>query len=215
MELNLVLLGPPGAGKGTQATHLQRSWGIPHISTGAMLREAVSRKTPLGLEVEAIMASGGLIDDRLITGIVRERLRETDCRSGFLLDGFPRTVPQARALDRLIVGRAPLVILEIACPDEDIIRRLASRVVCSECGTNAQEEGEFATCHDCGGPLVQRKDDEESVVRNRLRVYHEQTSPLIDYYKDRPTFCRVNGAQLFDAVSRDIVKALQNVRRGW
>jgi adenylate kinase len=215
MELNLVLLGPPGAGKGTQATHLQRVWGIPHISTGAMLRDAVHRQTPLGQEVESIMASGGLIDDRLITGIVRDRLRETDCRGGFLLDGFPRTVPQARALDRLIVGRAPLVILEIACPDADILRRLASRVVCSECGNNAQEEGEFATCHDCGGPLVQRKDDEEAVVRNRLLVYREQTAPLIDYYQDRTTFCRVDGNQLFDAVSQDIVRALQNARRGW
>ena len=210
-----MLLGPPGAGKGTQATHLQRVWGIPHISTGAMLREAVHRQTPLGQEVESIMSSGGLIDDRLITGIVRDRLRETDCRGGFLLDGFPRTVPQARALDRLIVGRAPLVILEIACPDEDILRRLASRVVCSECGNNAEEEGEFATCHDCGGPLVQRKDDEEAVVRNRLTVYREQTAPLIDYYQDRETFCRVDGAQLFDAVAQDIVRALQNVRRGW
>jgi len=215
MELNLVLLGPPGAGKGTQATHLQRVWGIPHISTGAMLRDAVHRETPLGQQVGAIMASGGLIDDRLITGIVRERLAETDCRGGFLLDGFPRTVPQARALDRLIVGRAPLVILEIACPDEDILRRLASRVVCSECGKNAQEEGEFATCHDCGGPLTQRKDDEDVVVRNRLVVYREQTAPLIGYYQDRPTFCRVNGAQLFDAVSHEIVKALQQVTRQW
>jgi adenylate kinase len=215
MELNLVLLGPPGAGKGTQATHLQRVWGIPHISTGAMLRDAVRLQTPLGQEVESVMASGGLIDDRLITGIVRERLQETDCRGGFLLDGFPRTVPQARALDRLIVGRAPLVILEIACPDDDILRRLASRVVCSECGQNAQDEGEFATCHDCGGPLVQRKDDEEAVVRNRLHVYRDQTAPLIDYYQERPTFCRVDGAQLFDAVSGDIVRALQNVRRGW
>ena len=210
-----MLLGPPGAGKGTQATHLQRVWGIPHISTGAMLRDAVRLQTPLGQQVEAIMASGGLIDDRLITDIVRERLRETDCRNGFLLDGFPRTVPQARALDRLIVGRAPLVILEIACPDEDILRRLASRVVCSECGTNAQGEDELATCHDCGGPLVQRKDDEAAVVGNRLKVYRAQTAPLIDYYQDRPTFCRVNGAQLFDAVSADIVRALQNVCRGW
>ena len=210
-----MLLGPPGAGKGTQATHLQRAWGIPHISTGAMLRDAVRLQTPLGQEVEAVMASGGLIDDRLITDIVRERLRETDCRNGFLLDGFPRTVPQARALDRLVVGGAPLVVLEIACPDEDILRRLASRVVCSECGTNAQEADESATCHDCGGPLVQRKDDEEAVVRNRLKVYRTQTAPLIDYYQDRPTFCRVDGSQLFDAVSADIVRALQNVRRGW
>jgi adenylate kinase len=216
MQLNLVLLGPPGAGKGTQATHLQRTWGIPHISTGAMLRDAVRRQTPLGQQVETVMASGGLIDDGLITGIVRERLRETDCRGGFLLDGFPRTIPQARTLDRLIVGRAPLVILEVACPDEEIIRRVASRVVCSECGTNAQqEETDFATCHDCGGPLVQRKDDEEAVVRNRLLVYRNQTAPLIDYYQGRPTFCRVDGAQLFDGVSRDIVQALRSVVSSW
>ena len=215
MELNLVLLGPPGAGKGTQATHLQRHWGIPHISTGAMLRDAVKRRTPLGLEVEAILASGGLVNDGLITGIVRERFEQADCRNGFLLDGFPRTVPQARALDRLIVGRSPLVILEIACPDEDIIRRLASRVVCSECGRNAPEEVEHATCHDCGGPLVQRQDDKASVVRNRLQVYHEQTAPLIEYYEARPTFCRVNGNQLFDAVARDITLALARIRRGW
>lgn len=215
MQLNLVMLGPPGAGKGTQAAHLQRAWGIPHISTGAMLRDAVRDQTPLGRQVEAVMASGGLVDDGLITEVVRERLQQTDCRGGFLLDGFPRTVAQARALDRLIVGRAPLVVLEIAVPDDEILRRLASRVVCSECGKNAQEEGEHATCHDCGGPLVQRADDKEQVVRKRLEVYREQTAPLIDYYQDRPTFCRVNGVQLFDAVAKDIVGSLQRVRRGW
>jgi adenylate kinase len=213
MELNLVMLGPPGAGKGTQAMHLQRQWGIPHISTGAMLREAVRQQTPLGRQVETILASGGLVDDGLMTGIVRERLQGSDCRAGFLLDGFPRTVPQARSLDELIAGRAPILILEVSCPDEDIIRRLASRVVCSECGVNAQEEGEHATCHDCGGPLVQRQDDEQNIVRNRLRVYREQTAPLIEYYQARPTFCSVNGNQLFDAVARDITLALARIRR--
>lgn len=215
MQLNLVMLGPPGAGKGTQAAHLQRVWGIPHISTGAMLRDAVRDQTPLGQEVAAVMAGGGLVDDKLITAVVRERLQQTDCRGGFLLDGFPRTIAQARALDRLIVGRAPLVILEIAVPDDEVLRRLASRLVCSECGTNAQEAGEHATCHDCGGPLVQRADDGEQVVRRRLEVYREQTAPLIDYYQGRPTFCRVDGAQLFDAVWGDIQRALQKVRRGW
>jgi adenylate kinase len=213
-ELNLVLLGPPGAGKGTQATHLHRAWNIPHISTGNILREAVREQTPLGREVEAVLASGGLVDDRLITGIVDARLRQDDCRAGFLLDGFPRTVAQAGALDRMLAGRAPLVVVEIACPDEDIIRRLASRVVCSECGKNAQEEGEHATCHDCGGLLVQRADDKATVIRNRLEVYHAQTAPLIEYYAPRKTFCRVNGAQLFDAVAADITRAIQRARLG-
>jgi len=209
MELNLVLLGPPGAGKGTQATHLRRIWRIPHISTGAILRDAVRARTPLGQEVEAIMASGGLVGDALITGIVQERLRQDVCARGFLLDGFPRTVTQADSLDAMVAGRAPLVILEVAVSDADVVRRLASRVVCSECGTNAQEEGEHATCHDCGGPLVPRADDEEQVVRNRLDVYRRQTAPLIDYYQTRPTYCRVDGAQLFDAVARDIDVAIR------
>jgi adenylate kinase len=209
MSLTLVMLGPPGAGKGTQALHLRRRWNIPHISTGAMLRDAVRAGTALGREVESLMASGGLVDDALITRLVDTRLREPDAARGFLLDGFPRTIPQAVALDTLVGNRAPLVVLELALSDADVVKRLASRLVCTDCGINRQDDGEFATCHDCGGPLVPRTDDREQVVRNRLLVYRKQTAPLVSYYESRPTFCRVNGARLFDYVAADIVRAVE------
>ena len=151
------MLGPPGAGKGTQARQLRRKWNIPHISTGAMLREAVQAGTPLGREVGAIMESGGLINDEVITRVVTERLSYPDTEAGFLLDGFPRTIPQAQSLDQIVAGRAPLIIVEIVLTEAEVIRRLASRMVCAECGTNATGEGD--ACHDCGGPLVPRADD--------------------------------------------------------
>jgi adenylate kinase len=212
MAFNLVMLGPPGAGKGTQAARLARLWSIPHISTGAMLREAVKSDTPLGREVKAIMESGGLIDDDVITRIVCERLALPDAAGGFLLDGFPRTVPQAMALDHVLDNRSPLVVVEVSLSAEDVLRRLAARMVCGECGNNAQDDREFATCHDCGGPLVPRADDRESVVRNRLAVYTHQTEPLVAFYEARSTFCRVNGAQLVDRVTADIVSAVSAAR---
>ena len=207
MELNLVMLGPPGAGKGTQARQLRRRWNIPHISTGAMLREAVQAGTPLGREVAAIMETGGLIDDEVITRVVTERLAQPDTKRGFLLDGFPRTIPQARALDEIIPGRAPLIIIEIVLSQAEVIRRLASRMVCAECGTNATGEGE--ACHDCGGPLVPRADDREQVVINRLEVYRNQTEPLVKYYGERPTYCRIDGARLPDDVTADIITSVE------
>ena len=131
MELNLVMLGPPGAGKGTQARQLRRKWNIPHISTGAMLREAVQAGTPLGRQVAAIMESGGLISDDVITHVVIERLAHPDTNGGFLLDGYPRTIPQAEALDRMLSGRAPLVVVDIVLSEAEVVRRLASRMVCA------------------------------------------------------------------------------------
>jgi adenylate kinase len=207
MELNLVMLGPPGAGKGTQARQLRRRWNIPHISTGAMLREAVQAGTPLGREVAAIMETGGLIDDEVITRVVTERLGQPDTKRGFLLDGFPRTIPQASALDEIVAGRAPLIIIEIVLSQAEVIRRLASRMVCAECGTNATGEGE--ACHDCGGPLVPRADDREQVVINRLEVYRNQTEPLVKYYGERPTYCRIDGARLPDDVTADIIGSVE------
>jgi adenylate kinase len=212
MALHLVLLGPPGAGKGTQAVRLARGWGIPHISTGTMLREAVKSESPLGRQVKAVIESGGLIDDRLITEVVQQRLMSPDALDGFLLDGFPRTVPQAAALDEMSGSRAPLVIVEIALSESEVLRRLAARMICAECGTNAQDDEEFATCHDCGGALVLRADDAEQVVRNRLAVYRQQTVPLVDYYGGRSTFCRVDGAQLVDHVTAAIQSAVAAVR---
>ena len=207
MELNLVMLGPPGAGKGTQARQLRRRWNIPHISTGAMLREAVQAGTPLGREVAAILYWGVLFDDVVIPRVVTERLAQPDTKRGFLLDGFPRTIPQARALDEIVAGRAPLIIIEIVLSQAEVIRRLASRMVCAECGTNATGEGE--ACHDCGGPLVPRADDREQVVINRLEVYRNQTEPLVKYYGERPTYCRIDGARLPDDVTADIIGSVE------
>lgn len=207
MELNLVMLGPPGAGKGTQARQLRRKWNIPHISTGAMLREAVAAGTPLGREVAAIMESGGLIDDGVITRVVTDRLAQPDTRVGFLLDGFPRTIPQAESLDGIVAGRAPLIIVDIVLTEAEVVRRLASRMVCAECGANAVGEG--STCIDCGGPLVPRADDREQIVLNRLKVYRDQTEPLVKYYGTRPTYCRIDGARLPDDVTADIIAAVE------
>ena len=226
------MFGPPGAGKGTQAARLARMWAIPHISTGALLREAVRAETPLGLEVKAVMAGGGLVDDALITRVVRDRLEHPDTRAGFLLDGYPRTVPQARSLDefitagpqgpalrdhRLLAGpqspapRDPLVIVELFVSEAEVLRRLASRMVCAECGANAQDDRDFSSCHNCGGPLVPRVDDTEAVVRKRIEVYRSQTEPLVEFYGTRATFRRINGDQLADAVTADIARGVEEV----
>jgi adenylate kinase len=209
VPLNLIMLGPPGAGKGTQSSHLARRWKIPHISTGAMLRDAIRAGTPLGREVEAVVGSGALIDDGLITRIVEERLSLPDAARGFLLDGFPRNVPQAEALERFMAGRRILVV-ELAIENDVIVKRLASRMVCTDCGTNRQDDqGDFENCAACGGRLVARSDDREQVVRRRLEVYREQTAPLVAWYQGRPAFCRVNGAQYFDSVAADIGGAIE------
>jgi adenylate kinase len=208
------MFGPPGAGKGTQAVRLARMWSIPHISTGALLREAVRAETPLGLEVQATMADGALVDDALITRVVRERLEEPDAAAGFLLDGYPRTIPQARSLDELVAARAPLVIVELFVSEAEILRRLASRMVCAECGANAQDDRDFSSCHNCGGPLVPRVDDREEVVRKRLDVYRRQTEPLVEYYSTRATYRRINGDQLADEVTADIARGVEEALAG-
>jgi adenylate kinase len=207
------MFGPPGAGKGTQAVRLARSWSIPHISTGALLREAVKAETPLGLEVKAIMATGALVDDGLITRVVEERLQQPDTKPGFLLDGYPRTVTQAQALDAFVKGRDPLVIVELYVPEEEVLRRLAARMVCSECGANAQDDRDVYSCSNCGGKVVPRVDDKEDVVRKRMEVYRRQTEPLVEYYGTRATFRRVNGDQLADEVTTAIVSAVESALR--
>jgi adenylate kinase len=170
-----------------------------------MLREAVREGTALGVTIQRVMEQGGLIDDDLITELVFERLGRADASRGVLLDGFPRTVAQAKALDGHMADRETLLVLEIAVDETEVMRRLAARMVCAECGANAQDDVDFSSCHNCGGPLVLRADDAEQVVARRLEVYRRQTAPLVKYYSDRGTFVRVDGARMVDDVTAAII----------
>jgi adenylate kinase len=207
LALNLLMLGPPGAGKGTQAERFAQSRGIPKISTGDILREAVHAGTEIGLRAKAIMDRGELVNDEVMIGIVRERLEKNDAAGGFVLDGFPRTVAQAAALDGIMASRDPLIVIDIMVPEDELVRRLSSRMICKDCGHNAPME-HGPVCALCGGKLVQRADDTESVVLDRLKVYHGQSEPLVQYYRVRPTFRSINGAQLPDQVAADLAAAI-------
>jgi adenylate kinase len=212
VALNVVVLGPPGAGKGTQAERFAREHGIPKISTGDILREAVTAGSDLGRQVKALMERGELVGDDLIIGIVRERLARPDAARGFVLDGFPRTVAQATALDEILGDRGPVIVVEIQVPDEDLIRRLRLRRICSSCGrTVSAFAGDGAVddrCASCGGALVARRDDDESVVRERLKVYRLETQPMIAFYQSRPTYRAVNGGQTPERVREALIGAV-------
>jgi adenylate kinase len=216
VALNLIMLGAPGAGKGTQAERFATDRGIPKISTGDILREAVQAGTELGLRAKAIMDRGELVSDDVMIGIVQARLDQPDARPGFILDGFPRTVAQAQALDALMNGRSPLIVVDIDVPEAELVRRLGSRLVCSQCASNATTPAEAAslTCGKCGGALVQRADDNQAVVLERLAVYKTKTMPLIDYYRARPTFRSVNGAQTPDQVASELARAVDGAADG-
>ena len=205
MGLNLIMLGAPGAGKGTQAERFARQYGLPKISTGDILRQGIKDQLPVAMVAKAKMDRGELVDDETIVAIVRERLKRSDTDAGFVLDGFPRTIFQAQALDRIVEerGTGPLVIVDIAVPESELVRRLAGRRICSKCGENAGPDDGDA-CRRCGGHLIQRADDSEAVVRERLKVYHRATEPLVDYYRGRTTFRIVNGAQGADFVAREL-----------
>lgn len=206
MGLNVIMMGPPGAGKGTQASRFARERGLLKISTGDILREAIKEQTAVGLAAKAVIDRGELVDDQTMIAIVRDRLLRPDAAAGFVLDGFPRTVGQARALDEIMSERnnGPLIVVDVVVPEQELARRLASRRICLDCGMNADPFGAAATCTKCGGRLVQRTDDNSDVVLERLKVYQRATKPVLEYYRERPTFRVVNGAQAPDRVAHEM-----------
>ena len=205
--LNVVMLGPPGAGKGTQAERLAQRRGLPRISTGDILREAVQEGTALGEVAKATMDAGRLVSDDVMIAIVQGRLDRDDARHGFVLDGFPRTVEQASALDRMVDGRGPLVVLDVVVPEDVLVRRLATRRICGKCGANAAVQWK-GKCEKCGGRLVTRVDDGDDIVRERLKVYQRQSQPLVDYYSVRSTFRSIDGNRPADVVTAAVDAAV-------
>jgi adenylate kinase len=207
IPLNVVMLGPPGAGKGTQSERFARTHGLPKIATGDILREAVKAGTPMGRAAAAAMDAGELVGDDVMIGIVGDRLKRPDTKAGFVLDGFPRTVTQATALDKIMDGRGPLVVVDIVVPEDVLLRRLAARRICGSCGINAPIEW-TATCAQCGGELVHRTDDSDGIVGERLKVYHLQTRPIVEFYAGRPTFRKIDGNRPPDVVTASMDKAI-------
>ena len=213
--MHILLMGPPGAGKGTQAANLVNEFAIPHISTGDMFRAAVKEGTELGKQAKACMDAGKLVPDEVTIGIVRERLAKPDCEKGFILDGFPRTVEQADALTGILkeIGLKLTRVLNINVPAAELIERAVGRRICKKCGATyhikfnpTKVEG---ICDACGGELFQRADDSEETMKNRLSVYEAQTKPLIEYYQKAGFYTEVDGRQAIDKVFADVVKSLK------
>lgn len=212
--LRTILLGPPGAGKGTQAVKIVEKYEIPHISTGDIFRENIKKGTELGKKAQEYMNKGELVPDDLVIAIATARLLEDDCKNGFLLDGFPRTVHQAEKLDEFLAAHDSKIdkVLDISVGKEELMTRLTGRRVCKQCGASyhvvnipPKKEG---VCDICGGPLVQRDDDSAETAANRIEVYEEQTKPLIDYYEKAGNIVHIDGTTGLEHVFADIVKAL-------
>ncbi len=216
--MRIIFLGAPGAGKGTQAQILAQKYNIPKLSTGDMLREAVKSGSELGRIVESIMNSGNLVPDEIMIKIIEERLQKDDCANGFILDGFPRTIPQAEALDMLLAQLKVnnTVILFLAANEEELVKRISGRFNCKHCGSsyhkiyNPTKVNEV--CDECGSTeFVWRKDDDEEAVKKRLQVYNEQTSPLIDYYDKQERLKRVNGMDSIEIITASIERVLDSL----
>lgn len=211
----ILLMGPPGAGKGTQAEKLIREYGIPQISTGDMFRAAVKSETALGKEAKSYMDKGALVPDSVTVGIVKERLAQDDCKKGWILDGFPRTTAQASALDAILhdLGIQLTAVLDFNVNRDDLVKRVSGRLVCRQCGASFHKEfrppKQEGVCDNCGGELYQRADDNEVTVRERLAVYDTSTKPLIDYYKVSGRYYEINGDQSMDKVFVDVQAALK------
>ena len=212
--MRLVLLGAPGAGKGTQAKKLIEKYRIPQISTGDILRKAVADGTPLGKEAKSYMDSGGLVPDSVVIGLVKERLAQDDCKTGYILDGFPRTTPQAEELDNVLSAmNSPLdVALSVDVDKDDLMKRLTGRRTCKSCqqmyNIHFSAPKKDGVCDKCGGELYQRDDDQEDTIRNRLDVYEKSTAPLIDYYGSKGILKSVKGEGSIDDIFNQIVSIL-------
>ena len=212
--MNIILLGPPGAGKGTQAKRMIERYGIPQISTGDMLRAALKAGTPLGLEAKKYMDKGALVPDEVVVGLVKERIQQDDCKKGYMLDGFPRNVSQAETLDGMLkeLGQQIDHVVCIEVPDQELIQRLTGRRTCRECGAGfhvmfdpPKKEG---VCDKCGGQLYQRDDDNEATVTSRLKVYADQTKPLIEYYAKQGKLRTIDGLGSIDDIFERIKAVL-------
>ncbi len=209
--MNLILLGAPGAGKGTQAEVICEKLSVPAISTGNIIREALRNETEMGLKAKSFIDAGQLVPDEVVIGIIKERLAKADCKNGFILDGFPRTIPQAQALDEMGINIDKAISIEVS--DEDIVKRMSGRRVCEVCGNSyhtlykkPQTEG---VCDSCGGKLIQRRDDYPETVLERLKVYHEQTEPLKDYYAKKGKLRTVIGQEEVKDTTALTLKALE------
>jgi adenylate kinase len=214
--MDIILLGPPGSGKGTQAKMIADKYNVKHISTGDILRENVRNGTPLGVEAKKFMDSGKLVPDTLLIDIIKDRLAKPDVKAGWMLDGYPRTIPQAEALDKILptLGQKIDVVLNIDVPDQDLIKRVTGRRMC-KCGTTYHIQFNPpkvpGKCDACGAELYQRKDDTEETVKERLQAYHTQTQPLIDYYAKRGIVANINGAGDIKDIFNNVSKALDKI----
>lgn len=210
--MNIILLGAPGAGKGTQAEVISAHLSIPTVSTGNIIRAALKAQTEMGIKAKEFIDKGLLVPDDVVIGIVRERLKENDCKNGFILDGFPRTVPQAQALDNM--GIVIDKVIDIRVPDEKIVQRLSGRRVCGNCGASYhllyKKPEKDGVCNSCGAKLVQRTDDKEETILERLKIYHEQTEPLVEFYEKKNKLTVVEGQEEVADTTALTLKALED-----